>query len=92
MDAEKDAGKIITNFYKGILVIFEDLQEEHRSVYGRLIDNCPEDLKPLVAQADYFDDRKLNWLRKRVLDMGNNAIRETQQRFEIHFKFPSNNV
>jgi hypothetical protein len=91
MEAEKDIAKVVTNLYKQMLFILEDLQEEHRAVYGRLLDNSPEEMKPLIAQADYFDDRKMNWLRKRVLDIGNDAVRETQQRFEIHFKFKENN-
>lgn len=92
MEREKELRRITTKLFRNFLVILEDLQEEHRSVYLRLLEQTPDDLKPLIAQADYFDDRKLEWLRKRVLDLGNEAIRDNENYVEIHFKMKNPNV
>jgi hypothetical protein len=42
------------------------------------------------VQADYFDEDKLKYLRKKVLDMGNEVIRSNDsdlENFTITFKF-----
>lgn len=92
MERETDIRRITTRLFKNFLIILEDLQEDHRSVYLRLLEQTPDELKPLIAQADYFDDRKMEWLRKRVLDLGNEAIRDGENYVEIHFKFRNKDV
>lgn len=90
MQRPKGISRVVTRLFKSFLVILEDLQEEHRSSYLRLLEQMPEELKPLVSQADYFSDRKMEWLRKRVLDLGNEAIREGEEWIEITFLFKNN--
>jgi len=44
----------------------------------------------LINQADYFDDRKMQYLRKKILDMGNESLRESNtnlEKFTIKFNF-----
>jgi hypothetical protein len=46
--------------------------------------------KDLVEQADYFDENKMQYLRKKVLDMGNDNIRSNDddlEKFTIEFEF-----
>ena len=40
--------------------------------------NLPEGCVPVVDQADYFSEEKLQHLRKRTLDIGNETIRNIE--------------
>lgn len=59
--------------YKRYLNLVEDLQEEHINMLNKL--NKKVDLETL-KNIDYFDENKYNYLRKKVLDLGNETIRE----------------
>lgn len=61
------------------LVILEDLQEEHRSTYCKLLEAIPAEYHPILYTADYFDERKMQWLRKRILDIGNEIARKNKK-------------
>jgi len=85
--------KSTRSLFKDFLKLVEDLQEEHRSHFDRLKENVPEDLLPIIEQADYFDDRKAKWVRKRVLDLGNESLRRSEEdldRVVMHFQFKNN--
>ena len=43
--------------------------------FNKLKTALPEN-KDLIDQADYWDDDRMDFLRKRVLDQGNDAKRE----------------
>ena len=46
--------------------------------------------KALIEQADYFSEDKMQYLRKKVLDMGNDNIRSNDddlEKFTIEFEF-----
>ena len=75
--------------FKTFLVLLEDLKIDHDVNFCKLRKNLPEH-KELIEQADYFDDRKMQYLRKKILDMGNENIRANQndlEKFTIHFEF-----
>ena len=81
--------KSTKSLFKGFLVLLEDLYTEHQIHFKKLKQNAPE-YKELIAQADYFDKDKLQYYRKKVLDIGNESIRETNsdlEKFTINFKF-----
>lgn len=83
------AHRIITNFYKEMLVMIEDLAEEHDDALCKLQDNLPDQYKKYVDLADYFPEEKSIKLRKRILDRGNDAIRQIEDQlknFEIKIK------
>jgi len=85
--------EVIPTLFTQFLVILEDLQEEHRATYVKLLESIPEEYHPILFQADYFNDRKMEWIRKRVLDIGNQTKRKNEdnfKRFSIHFKFKPN--
>jgi len=63
------------SLFKGFLVMLEDLHKEHEINFKKLRNNLPEGCVPIVDQADYFDEDKLQHLRKRTLDIGNETIR-----------------
>ena len=68
----------------------EDLKNEHDSNFNKLRDSLPEEYQPILNQADYFDDDKMQHLRKRILDVGNESLRNILyevQNFTITFDF-----
>ena len=76
--------------FKSFLILIEDLNKDHLINFHKLRKNLPEEYGPLIDQADYFDQHKLQYLRKKILDMGNESIRSTESNFEqftISFKF-----
>lgn len=81
--------KSTKSLFKGFLVLLEDLYTEHQIHFKKLKQNAPE-YEELIAQADYFDKDKLQYYRKKILDIGNESIRETNsdlEKFTINFKF-----
>ena len=70
--------------------MLEDLQKEHQIQFNKLRKNLPKDTLPILEQADYFDEEKLQHLRKRTLDIGNETIRNIEgelENFTITFEF-----
>jgi|DEB0MinimDraft_6_1074348.scaffolds.fasta_scaffold137615_2 hypothetical protein len=78
------------SLFKGFLMLVEDLKQEHESHFGKLRDALPEEYQDLINQADYLDEDKFEHLRKRVLDMGNENLRNFSTEFEkytVSFRF-----
>lgn len=81
--------KSTKGLFKGFLVLMEDLYTEHQIHFKKLKKELPEH-QPLIDQADYFDQDKLQYFRKKILDIGNESIRESNsnlEKFTINFKF-----
>lgn len=81
--------RIITNFYKDILTLSEDLAEDHDTALCKLQDNLPTEYKKYVDLADYFDEERFKRIRGKILTGGNNAIREIEEQmknFDINIK------
>ena len=73
------------------IILLEDLKTEHDIHFCKLRKNLPKH-KQLLEQADYFDEDKMQYLRKKVLDMGNDNIRNNDddlEKFTIEFEFNS---
>lgn len=70
----------IINLYKRYLNIIEDLQEEHISMLNKI--NKDLDIAK-IKNVDYFDDNKYNYYRKKVLDLGNETLREIEKNFDF---------
>lgn len=71
------------------LAVLEDLGVDHDAAMSKLNDALPPEYKPYVKLADYLTDERGAQLRKRVLDVGNNHLREINtilESFEIEFK------
>jgi hypothetical protein len=44
----------------------------------------------LIDQANYLDEDKMQYLRKKILDIGNESMRENNsniEKFTVNFKF-----
>lgn len=78
------------NLFKSFLVLIEDLHTDHSINFKKLKNSAPEEMQDLIDQANYFDQEKLQYIRKKILDMGNESIRGTEtdlENFTISFKF-----
>ena len=82
-------GRNTKRLFKTFLILLEDLKTEHEISFCKLRKNLPEN-KALIEQADYFSEDKMQYLRKKVLDMGNDNIRSNDddlEKFTIEFEF-----
>ena len=64
----------IISLYKAFLVMLEDLEEEHIQHFGKLYEAF-KNYRITIEQADYFTEDKMSYLRKKVLDAGNDCLR-----------------
>lgn len=64
----------VISLYKFFLIMLEDLEEEHAGHFEKLYEKF-SDNTDIIKQADYLTDDKMSYLRKKVLDAGNDCIR-----------------
>ena len=82
--------KNIKALFKSFLILLEDLQKEHEINFDKLYEDLPEEYYNAINQADYFCEEKMKYLRKKILDMGNEVIRTSDsemEKFIITFNF-----
>lgn len=72
--------KSLVNLYKKYLVLIEDIREDHDNMIDKISNKIDENT---LKNVDYFDDNKYNYLRKKILDIGNESIREIEKNFEF---------
>ena len=68
----------------------EDLKLDHKIMIGKLEKQIG---KEEVEKLDYFDEDKYNYLRKKILDLGNESIREIgnfSEMLDVQFKARGN--
>ena len=79
MDAKKklndDSNQCISGLFKMMLMMVEDMKKDHDFHYQKLYENIPEEYHGIINTADHFTPEKVNWIRKRILDVGNESIR-----------------
>tara|TARA_B110000305_G_C19460745_1_gene654194 strand:+ start:3360 stop:3662 length:303 start_codon:yes stop_codon:yes gene_type:complete len=83
-------GRSVRDLFKSFLILIEDLNEDHGSNFRKLKKNLPDEYHSIIEQADYFDEGKLRYLRKKILDMGNENIRNVENNYSkyiISFDF-----
>lgn len=74
----------IVLLYKRYINLLEDMQEDHINMLNKL--NSKIDLQTL-KNIDYFDENKYNYIRKKILDNGNETIREIEKSLgKLNFK------
>ena len=79
----------ITKLYKDFLEMVEALSHDHDQEFKKLKESLPKEYSDILRQAEYLDDGRLNYLRKKILDKGNDTRREIieyMQNFDIFFK------
>ena len=80
MNAKKNlcfqSSREISGLFKEMLNMLEDMKKDHDFHYQKLYDNIPKKYHPIINAADHFTPDKVNWIRKRILDHGNESIRK----------------
>jgi hypothetical protein len=69
----------VVNLYKYQLAVIEDLRQDHLSMLQKLKKKFPEEK---INDVDYFNSEKYNYIRKKTLDVGNEAIRDFESSIE----------
>jgi len=94
MNAKKvlndSSDKEIKSLFKTMLLLLEDMRQDHIFHYKKLYDEIPEEYHSVIRAADHFTPDKLAWIRKRILDHGNESVRNMQkeiENFKVTFKF-----
>ena len=72
---EFQVNRNIINLYKSFLIMMEDMHDQHERSFRKLKASFPENID-LIDQADYWDDDRMEYVRKKILDQGNDALRE----------------
>tara|TARA_Y100000588_G_C13769842_1_gene717725 strand:+ start:254 stop:616 length:363 start_codon:yes stop_codon:yes gene_type:complete len=78
--------RIITKLFKNQLTQLEDIQQEHHSTLKRVEDLVSEDF---IKMIDFLNEERHGYYRKKILDSGNETIREIErllESFEIRIK------
>jgi len=65
----------ISRLFKLMLMMVEDMKKDHDFHYDKLYENIPEEYHKIINTANHFTQPKINWIRKRILDVGNESIR-----------------
>ena len=81
-----ESSRIITKLFKHYLSALEDLRYQHEVALDRLKDTLtPQEIEVL----NYLDFHRYSMIRKRVLDNGNEAIRDLNnflENFDVNLK------
>jgi len=80
----------ISRLFKMMLIMVEDMKKDHDFHYDKLYENIPKKYHPIIDTADHFTPDKVNWIRKRILDCGNESIRNLCSRidnYQVSFIF-----
>ena len=65
----------IRGLFRQFLTYLEDLEKDHDIAFNKLKESLPNENK-LLKQANYLDEDKKQYLRKKVLDSGNDCLRQ----------------
>lgn len=68
-----------TNLYKAHLGIVQDIYEDHALMIKKLEQYVPAEA---LENLNYLTDKKYNYIRKKTLDLGNEAIRDFESNME----------
>ena len=74
--------KEVTNLFKNYLKILEDMKADHDFHYNKLYELIPEQYHTIIDAVNHFDNNKINWIRKRILDGGNESLRNFADEME----------
>jgi hypothetical protein len=67
------ARKTVTRLFKSFLEINNEIKNEHDIMLGKVSKKTSQDF---VENIDYFTSEKSEYFRKKILDSGNECIRE----------------
>ena len=67
-------------FYKKYLSILEDISKDHQIMKDRIGTHLPEEF---IDNIDYLNKEKYNYIRKKILDGGNEIYRELESSLNL---------
>ena len=73
----------VINLYKKYFEITEDLLREHKLYKDRIRNISVDDNNQNIDNLDYFTEERFNQIRKKILDAGNDAVREIDKTLEF---------
>jgi hypothetical protein len=79
---EKKYKQSITRIFKEMLKLVEDMKADHDFHYAKLYDNIPAEYHSILNTANHFTEPKSVWIRKKILDIGNDSLREFSSEME----------
>ena len=86
MNAKKNlnrrSNEEVGSLFKMMLMMVEDMKQDHDFHYKKLYKELPEEYHSIVRAADHFTPEKVAWIRKRILDYGNESLRNMQNEIE----------
>lgn len=82
-----ESKRLVTKIFKYSLMVLEDLRSQHLSALEELKHLKSEDIKSL----NYLDFNRYSLLRKRILDNGNESVRDLENFLE-NFEFSLKNI
>ena len=69
----------VINLYKSFFSIVEDLTQEQEDLIKKVKDIHGVD----ISNLNYFNKNKYSYIRKKILDGGNNTLRDLDKNFEL---------
>tara|TARA_Y100000361_G_scaffold150535_1_gene166380 strand:- start:161 stop:448 length:288 start_codon:yes stop_codon:yes gene_type:complete len=78
----KDSSSEISSLFKLMLMMVEDMKKDHDFHYDKLYNEIPSEYHSVLRAADHFTDDKVSWIRKRILDFGNESIRNLDSKLD----------
>lgn len=69
----------VISLYKKLFEIVEDIKQEHTAMLQKVEKKTS---KEFIDSIDYLDDNKINYIRKKILDSGNDAVRNIENNFK----------
>ena len=69
----------IISLYKRYFEMIDDIRLEHKTMLDKMEKKSS---KEFVENIDYLNDDKYNYIRKKILDTGNDAIRNIESSFK----------
>ncbi|NJO59127.1 MAG: hypothetical protein HC836_12565 [Richelia sp. RM2_1_2] len=96
MDHDKiaaDAAKFQINrelviLYKKFFTIIEDISNDYDNALDFLEYELPESHKDTINKIDFLNEKKWKYMRKKILDAGNEAKRQINKQLnQLEFKF-----
>jgi hypothetical protein len=87
---QKKYKQSITRIFKEMLKLVEDMKADHDYHYRKLYENIPQEYHAIINATNHFDDQKTTWIRKKILDTGNDCLRDfatEMENYSVSFIF-----
>lgn len=73
--------RLITALFKDFLEIMGEVKESHDEYFGNLMEKLPPEFVTTLVVGNPLSDDKFMRLRKKILDKGNDTIRDSEIEF-----------